>query len=122
MSFAPANEVMAYMDQREASKLMRAAKANPELTTDLDDNEAIKLGRQMWGNENIRGTQGTGENEWYTPTEYLEAAREVLGGFDLDPASSDAAQKIVKAQNYFTKSDDGLQKEWRLPLRFCRAL
>ena len=55
----------------------------------------------------------TGENEWYTPTEFLEAAREVLGGFDLDPASSIAAQKKVKASQYFDKERDGLAVPWR---------
>jgi phage N-6-adenine-methyltransferase len=60
----------------------------------------------------VRGTQGTGDNEWYTPEEFLDAARIVLGGFDLDPASSVAAQDSVEAEQYFTVNDDGLQQEW----------
>ena len=55
----------------------------------------------------------TGNNEWYTPAEYLEAAREVLGGFDLDPASSGEAQKQVKAGEFFDKEHDGLAVPWR---------
>jgi phage N-6-adenine-methyltransferase len=60
-----------------------------------------------------RGTQGTGENEWYTPPEFLERARSVLGTIDLDPASSALAQRRVKAAEYFTLDDDGLSREWR---------
>jgi hypothetical protein len=59
-----------------------------------------------------RGTIGTDENEWYTPVEYIEAARAVLGEIDLDPASSDFAQKVIRAKSYFTKAQDGLTKEW----------
>lgn len=53
-----------------------------------------------------------GENEWYTPPQYLEAARRVMGGIDLDPASSETAQELVQATVYFTKDDDGLKRPW----------
>jgi phage N-6-adenine-methyltransferase len=64
------------------------------------------------GQTDQRGASGTGENEWYTPDEYLDAARDVLGEIDLDPASSDVAQEKIRAGDYFTKEDDGLSKEW----------
>ena len=54
----------------------------------------------------------TGNPEWYTAEKYIEAARNVLGGIDLDPASSEIAQQTVKAAKYFTASDNGLQHEW----------
>jgi ParB family chromosome partitioning protein len=54
----------------------------------------------------------SGENEWYTPAPIIEAARNVMGGIDVDPASSDVANKTVQAATYYTKDDDGLTKEW----------
>lgn len=56
---------------------------------------------------------GTGENEWYTPSAHIEAAREMLGAINLDPASSDIANQTVKADLFFTVEDNGLSKEWR---------
>src|SRR5262245_35602164 len=60
----------------------------------------------------IRGTEGTGEFERYTPAFYIEKAREVLGDIDLDPATSEAAQKTVRAARYFTVADNGLDQLW----------
>jgi phage N-6-adenine-methyltransferase len=57
-------------------------------------------------------SESTGEVEWYTPDEYLDLVRDVLGMIDLDPASSDRAQKIVKADKFFTIKTDGLTQEW----------
>lgn len=56
--------------------------------------------------------QGTGENEWYTPAEYVDAAREVMGDIDTDPASSEFAQRTVKAGTFYTIDDDGLAQDW----------
>ena len=52
------------------------------------------------------------DDEWYTPSQYIEAARSVMGNIDLDPASNDFANKTVKAKTYFTEKDNGLKKEW----------
>lgn len=50
--------------------------------------------------------------EWYTPSVYIEAVREVLGSIDLDPASCNEAQKTVKAAKYYTVKDNGLKQPW----------
>jgi phage N-6-adenine-methyltransferase len=55
----------------------------------------------------------SGENEWYTPPEIVEAARSAMGSIDLDPASCETAQANVRAKRYFTIGDDGLSKKWR---------
>ena len=52
-------------------------------------------------------------NEWYTRPKYIEAAREVMGSIELDPASCATANAIVKAERYFTKEQNGILQEWR---------
>jgi ParB family chromosome partitioning protein len=54
----------------------------------------------------------SGENEWYTPSEWVELARKVMGGIDCDPASSAIANQTVKAAHYWTAEDDGREREW----------
>ncbi len=57
--------------------------------------------------------QDSGETEYYTEPFVIEAAREVMGSIDLDPASCDYAnQEHVKADVYFTQKDDGLKCKW----------
>jgi hypothetical protein len=62
--------------------------------------------------ENVHVGNNSGENEWYTPAEYIDSARKVMGKIDLDPASSEIANRVVGAEIYYTVQDDGLSKDW----------
>lgn len=57
-------------------------------------------------------SHNSGENEWYTPAGYIEAARAVMGGIDTDPASCAQANETVKADKYYDSKADGLTKKW----------
>lgn len=54
----------------------------------------------------------SGNNEWYTPARYIELARQVMGGIDTDPASSEVANRTVQAARIFTQDDDGRTQVW----------
>jgi ParB family chromosome partitioning protein len=61
---------------------------------------------------NTIATKWTGDQESYTPAIYIEAARAVMGSIDLDPASNEIAQRVVKAKTFFSKEEDGLIHDW----------
>jgi hypothetical protein len=50
---------------------------------------------------------------WFSPECIVEPGRELLGGFDLDPASDAAANVAIRASRIFTIDDDGLAQTWR---------
>jgi phage N-6-adenine-methyltransferase len=86
----------------------------------LKDREAYRIklyGRAyrvaMAGEPEAFRTYFTGNNEWFTPPECLDLAREVMGGIDLDPASHPLAQERVQAAQFFSKDNDGLNRKWR---------
>ena len=56
--------------------------------------------------------KNSGENEWYTPTCFIDSAREVMGSIDLDPASSEIANKTIKAIKFFSIENNGLEQDW----------
>lgn len=57
-------------------------------------------------------TNNTGQDEWYTPQNIADTARLTMGSIDLDPASSEIANKIIQATEIFTLEDNGLNKTW----------
>jgi hypothetical protein len=53
------------------------------------------------------------DREYITNYDLTAAAHELLGGIELDVASSKVANEYVQAENYFTPSEDGLNiKDW----------
>ena len=54
--------------------------------------------------------QDSGDYEYYTDMKIVNAAREVMGRINLDPASSRKAQKKIKAEFYL--SEHGLHARW----------
>jgi|TARA_R100001530_G_scaffold4252_1_gene5838 hypothetical protein len=63
--------------------------------------------------DNVIATKWTGDPESYTPAKYIDAARNVMGRIDLDPASNAIAQKTVGASEWFDEGEDGLLQEWK---------
>lgn len=57
-------------------------------------------------------SHSSGENEWYTPPNIIQSARVVMGTIDLDPATSEKANEVVKASKIFTINNSGLEQEW----------
>lgn len=50
--------------------------------------------------------------EWYTPAHIARKAFDFLGGIELDPASSQAANAVIKARRFFNVEDNGLEQSW----------
>jgi hypothetical protein len=48
--------------------------------------------------------------EYGTPVKWIEAARAVMGGIDLDPASSVEFNQVVKAETIMTINDNALRR------------
>ncbi len=102
--------------------LARAEYSAPEKVTGKDGKSYPA--RRPGGNSNVVGSSLAGNeeawkniyrsesNEWYTPIEYLDSARAVLGAIDVDPASAEPANEIVQAVIYYTAETDGPAHDW----------
>ena len=100
MAYCPEEVLMKHYDQANAENYIM--KEQPIET-------AGKVIRQGGKPEECDDYDG---NSWYTPTEVMVAAREVLGQIDLDPASCETANEHVGAKQFFTAEDNGLEQDW----------
>ena len=87
--------------------IVAAAQSLPEKPTQEQVAEAVEAVKSR-----PHVANNSGDNEWYTPNEYIEAARHVLGTINLDPASNPLANDIVQAATFYTAEDSGLEKDW----------
>lgn len=75
-----------------------------EIHSGAKPTEAIK--------SHVHVAQNSGNNEWYTPLEIIQAAKAAMSGVDCDPASSDVANQTVGATTFYTEAQDGLTHPW----------
>lgn len=55
----------------------------------------------------------TSNNEWYTPLPIVRACRQLLGGIDVDPATTALVNHTrVHAAEYYDQAKDGLRQHW----------
>lgn len=55
---------------------------------------------------------------WFTPKIYVNAARIVLGSIELDPYSSELANRAVCAERYFSLANPAETNEWNCETLF----
>jgi len=58
------------------------------------------------------GMRSSDSDAWFTPERILTPVRAILGAIDLDPCSTEEAQRNVGARHYYTEADDGLSQPW----------
>lgn len=64
------------------------------------------------GNGSSEPPAGVSQFELYTPEWLANRVRLALGEIDLDPASSDEADKVIRANRFFNIEDNGLSQSW----------
>lgn len=104
-------EIKPYDAERIKPHLGEAVEDVAELVDEgMEPRAAVEAVVEKYARPHV--SNNSGNNEWYTPRDYIEPARAVLGEIDLDPASNARANEVVGAQDYFSIDDDGLAQSW----------
>lgn len=107
-------EALGFKSDRTAQYLMKVARENPKMSSDLSTT--------VWGKtaQWRAPTPGSLTNpllepsySWYTPADDMALVRRVLRTIDCDPASCAEANETVRARTFYTREQDGLTLPWR---------
>lgn len=108
-----------YITHKQSSRWQKRALKYGDRSDEWIDETKLDAQERAWKLNDVDidgiGTQpmqGSDAVEWYTPRQYIEAARRVMGSIDTDPASNDFANKTVKAATYYTAQNSGLDQDW----------
>lgn len=109
----PIEDIVSRQRLHESRKIRDAF--TPEAIDEIVESATLQdkeIARKEFVQQRAHVSYNGGENEWYTPTEFVDAARAAMGSIDTDPASNPQAQEWIKAGTYYTKDDSGLDKDW----------
>jgi hypothetical protein len=102
---APSPHLLKARTDELACELSETALSQPVATSpDLSCDRSSSMEIAMSESESDPNQRLTSESsEWFSPSEIVDPAREVLGGFDLDPASCTLANLTIGATHFFSE-------------------
>ena len=110
----------------QSSKWQKLAAMAPEKFEVRVEHAKARVEGMTTSAPSLSNAQYSGENEWFTPVDWVGLVREAMGGIDLDPASHALAQATVQAGRFFVAADNGLEQPWFgkvwLNPPYCREL